>query len=1560
MSMAKGLSKIALSAVFGVVLLGQSADAQPVINSVTVTSPDSNTVLAIGGTVTVVISANEFGAPTNLTALAWLVSDKTNPASVLFDNTVTATVDNLVLGALQANSVSLGADAAAVLATLQGAGGVLDMVAVGSSASGDAPSFIAARQEKTALALDAVFGDANTAAAATASSPDGDDVTYTITLKIPPSAGENLTGVHVAVAVYDPNSNTYNEDLGISGIAIKIGAIPFGVDGDRPAQTDMSIEPVVGGSADGKVFLVYADGTTSGDNTKWVSGFTSGDATRDVAGVGDQLGVDIELDADNSSSSTLGQKIVSGFLDIQVSAYGSTSTVDVAVRTGTVLNHRIAIIEDGLGQGDISAAAGNKTIAAFTVDAAGNQSSLNNADDANDSFADDATATGVTTSVSFVIDDNSPDLSGVVDADDATKGNKFTPGDGEAISDGSLVAGASDDGFKIGGNSPLLSYRLPETMETLAIKFVGSSVTLTLNNDKDATADSDLGDATLGADVRRYIDFSALATADSNGAAAITKASASFATDGEREAVTEGGTAETFASATAGTKLATGNYDIEVVATDMAGNSSAALTASDVTVDVDNIALTRRFPTKESFGPVTEARTDTLNRSTAQVVFQLSEVADSIFISFTKVGTDTSVTFDVPSAQLAVVGAEQKFATADSLVTGTNYVLTIVHRDLAGNFATAGPDTFHFSDTFEPFVIAKFVVDVVDGAGASVAVGLTAANHKLVGTELLVKITATSSDGSAANTFASDAVLTIDGAGSAVVTGTGVEVLAAGSQWSLTEDEWIVGAQTLKLNNTTSIDTVSIKVVTTDTLFEGALDSSIVYNPEVYTAINITTAADTVAQGEEFWVAASLADKYGNTRVLDSRFVEFSSDGLGVQLPHGAMKIDGAGGFNVNTGGFNGWMTITGRDIVQKVAPAGTTVNGGDYLSGSLRVYVTAAGALDAPDKVVAEDYPNDQGGFVILTFDLSDDHGTLSGYRIFRDIAVNHEADSDGAVVAAPEGTTASIPWGVVDAVPGVDVMRVVVATLDGDETTYGVAAERGNETTAKVAFSSSESVGASYELMAQTLQMSREAAQLTVEGGIVQATLTPEALAFGVRGIVPRLKAVGGVTQSLITVSNVTQAVDNIAPEPVAFIRALDTPDDQGGSVTVSWARSPSDRLLSYAVGEAVGNNNTYTTAGVKGYNILRKAGDGAFALVGTAGPGETSFADQLAFNGMRYTYQVEAFDNDNTTGAALSSTAMPIRNSVYDAKGILVRGLFGSDNQVGLDDFFIFADMFGLEAEDKGFDPAFDLTPNNRIDLLDFFVFADHFGRTLGTAGKVVPLVAGLNSDARLYLDAGGELARVGEELAIAVNLEEFVDLKGYGFSLAYDSQSLEFIGTRNGEDNILGESEFARPRVLSQGDGEVTIAAFGATVSEGDLGLHLIFRSLREIEVTFIEVTDGQLRDGNFGLNAIPTPVSVRVETRPEVYALSDNYPNPFNPETTIKYQLPEAGDVRLEVYNMLGQVVTTLVDKQQAAGRYVHLWQGTNDNGNSVGSGIYFYRIQVGGEFQSVRKMLLLK
>ena len=93
--------------------------------------------------------------------------------------------------------------------------------------------------------------------------------------------------------------------------------------------------------------------------------------------------------------------------------------------------------------------------------------------------------------------------------------------------------------------------------------------------------------------------------------------------------------------------------------------------------------------------------------------------------------------------------------------------------------------------------------------------------------------------------------------------------------------------------------------------------------------------------------------------------------------------------------------------------------------------------------------------------------------------------------------------------------------------------------------------------------------------------------------------------------------------------------------------------------------------------------------------------------------------------------------------------------------------------------------------------------------------------------------------------------------------------------------------------------------------------------------------------------------------PESFALRQNYPNPFNPSTSIAYDLPEDARVSIVVYNILGAKVSELVDKAQPAGSYVVQWNGKNDRGVSVASGIYFYRIKAGG-FIKTRKMLLLK
>jgi hypothetical protein len=96
-----------------------------------------------------------------------------------------------------------------------------------------------------------------------------------------------------------------------------------------------------------------------------------------------------------------------------------------------------------------------------------------------------------------------------------------------------------------------------------------------------------------------------------------------------------------------------------------------------------------------------------------------------------------------------------------------------------------------------------------------------------------------------------------------------------------------------------------------------------------------------------------------------------------------------------------------------------------------------------------------------------------------------------------------------------------------------------------------------------------------------------------------------------------------------------------------------------------------------------------------------------------------------------------------------------------------------------------------------------------------------------------------------------------------------------------------------------------------------------------------------------------------EMLPVSYRLSQNYPNPFNPQTHISYRLPQGGHVTLAVYNVRGQRVGELVDCQQSAGEHVVTWDGMDEAGRAVASGIYFYQLTA-GEFSETRKMLLLK
>jgi len=93
--------------------------------------------------------------------------------------------------------------------------------------------------------------------------------------------------------------------------------------------------------------------------------------------------------------------------------------------------------------------------------------------------------------------------------------------------------------------------------------------------------------------------------------------------------------------------------------------------------------------------------------------------------------------------------------------------------------------------------------------------------------------------------------------------------------------------------------------------------------------------------------------------------------------------------------------------------------------------------------------------------------------------------------------------------------------------------------------------------------------------------------------------------------------------------------------------------------------------------------------------------------------------------------------------------------------------------------------------------------------------------------------------------------------------------------------------------------------------------------------------------------------------PNKIYLYQNHPNPFNPVTTLRYNLPEDALVDIIIYDLMGRIVNNLVSSQQNAGYKSIQWNATNNTGQPVSAGLYFYTIQA-GEFTQTKKMILLK
>ena len=234
---------------------------------------------------------------------------------------------------------------------------------------------------------------------------------------------------------------------------------------------------------------------------------------------------------------------------------------------------------------------------------------------------------------------------------------------------------------------------------------------------------------------------------------------------------------------------------------------------------------------------------------------------------------------------------------------------------------------------------------------------------------------------------------------------------------------------------------------------------------------------------------------------------------------------------------------------------------------------------------------------------------------------------------------------------------------------------------------------------------------------------------------------------------------------------------------------------------------------------------------------------------------------------------------------------------------------------------------------------------------------------NIDIVPLFDATNRALQQGDVIGFAVEVRSAGDLAGYEFDLSYDHRKLRPLFERFIEGDVFAPNPhgsvfetkntgeklfFISSRIgkewTAQGDGRLAEVWF--RILDPDIG-------------TALEMGSGVLLSHTYEREPVMWHSSLAELLLPKQAALEPNFPNPFNPTTTIPFALPTSQNVRLEIYNILGQRIRTLAQGPMDAGFHTVVWNGRDDSGHGAAAGLYFSFLKT-SEISRIRKMALVK